>query len=83
MFTVEYAKDLTWSNPEHTTFDCVAKFAEFSEEIPFACVQSDKYAHSQELWQRATAGEFGSIAEYVEVQPATEPQPVVAGAQTL
>lgn len=84
MFTIEYAKDLRWVNSEHTTFDCVVKFLEFDQEMPFACLQSDKYAHSKELWQRAVAGEFGDIAEYVEyVSVATEPQPAVDGAQTL
>lgn len=84
MFTLQYAKNLQWSNPEHTTFDCIVKWEEFSEEHPYGCMQSDHHAHTQELWQRVTAGEFGSIAEYVDqTLAATEPQPQVDGAQTL
>jgi hypothetical protein len=86
MFTIEYAKDLKWVNPEHTTFDCVVKFAEFNEEMNFACMQLDPYEHSQALWVRGNAGEFGPIAEYVEYVDNREPapdQPVAAGVQIL
>lgn len=84
MFTVESVTNLSWSNPEHTQFDCVAKFAEFDEPMPFGCNASDTYAHSQEIWGRALAGEFGAIAEYVEPTLDTnQPQPEVSGAQTL
>jgi len=84
MFTVQTVKNLQWVNPEHTTFDCVVKFAEFEEEMCFACTQTDSYQHSQEIWSRGLAGEFGSIAEYVEyVVEAAPDQPSVSGAQTL
>lgn len=79
-------RDLKWLNQEHTAFDCIVDF-ETLGEVPFGCFQTDPYPHTQDIWARGLAGEFGVIAEYVEpVQPvieATEPQPVVDGAQTL
>lgn len=84
MFTVESVKEIKWTCPDHTQFDCVVKFAEFSEEMPFGCFLSDALQHSVELWQRVTSGEFGEIAEYVDPTPiADQPQPQVDGAQSL
>jgi len=83
MFNLEYAKNFQWTNPEHTAFDCVVKWVEFNEEHNYGCFQSDAYAHAIDLWGRATAGEFGEIAEYIDSMDATEPQPQVIGAQTL
>lgn len=63
-------KNLVWVNPEHTTFDCVVDF-EGIGEVPFACSSADQTSHSIEIWNRATTGEFGSIAEYVEPEQLT------------
>lgn len=82
MFTVQYAKNLKWTNPEHTAFDCDVKFNEVNEEWPFHCMQSEQLSHTQELWTRCIAGEFGTFAEYVEgATLGTEPQPDAQGAQ--
>lgn len=70
MYTVQYAKDLKWNEPEHTSFDCVVKYQEFDRELPATINAQDTYAHIKELWARGTAGEFGEIAEYV---PPPEP----------
>jgi hypothetical protein len=85
MFTVEYVKDLKWCNAEHTMFDCVVKYTEFSEEMPSGINATDPYAHINEIWTKANAGEYGVIAEYV---PPPEPevlenQPTTEGTQTL
>lgn len=63
-------KNLIWVNPEHTTFDCVVDF-EGIGEVPFACSSADPNNHSIEIWSRATSGEFGPIAEYVEPEQPT------------
>lgn len=65
MFTVQYAKNLQWANLEHTSFICDVKFLEMGNEVPFNCLQNEEYTHSKDLWERATAGEFGTIAEFV------------------
>jgi hypothetical protein len=78
MFTVTYVKDLKWADAEHTIFDCVVKYAEFNEEHPSSINTTDPYAHIQEIWTKANAGEYGVIAEYVpppEPQPKPQPEP--------
>ena len=85
MFTIEYVKDLKWGDAELTMFICVVKYAEFNEEHPSGVNGTDPYAHMQEIWTKANAGEYGVIAEYV---PPPEPevpenQPATEGTQTL
>ena len=90
MFIVEYVKDLEWCDAEHTLFTCVVKYAEFDEEHPSGINATDHYAHIQEIWTKANAGEYGEIAEYVpppeqvDVVPAPiEEQPKAEGTQTI
>lgn len=85
MLTYTTVENLHWVNPEHTTFDCEVFFEQLNEKVPFACCNSDPLSHAQEIWNKAMNGEFGPIAEYVEpvLPEATEPQPIVNGAQTL
>ena len=85
-FTVQSVRDLVWANAEHTIFSCMVKFAEFTEELPFGCAAGDLYEHTQEIWDKANAGDYGTIAEYVATAiPAAQAgaQPTVSGAQTL
>ena len=86
MFTIEYVKNLKWDNAEHTIFTCVVKYEEFNEEHNSGVTLADPYAHIQEIWNRATAGEFGEIAEYIPPPffPAPEEeQPTTQGTQNL
>lgn len=87
MFTVEYVKDMKWCDAEHTMFECVVKYAEFNEEHPSGINGTDPYAHIQEIWTKANAGEYGPIAEYeppvIEPVVPAEDQPNVNGIQTL
>jgi hypothetical protein len=90
MFTVELVKDLKWVNTEHTVFECVVKYAEFNEEHPTGINGADPYAHIQEIWTKANAGEYGIIAKYeppllsetIVAKPGEE-QPTTEGTQTL
>jgi hypothetical protein len=77
MFTVEYVKNMQWCDAEHTFFECVVKYAEFNEEMPSGINGTDQYAHIQEIWTKANAGEYGVIAEYIPPPPEPEPIPVV------
>jgi hypothetical protein len=85
MFTIQYVKNLKWDNAEHTSFSCVVKYEEFDEEHPTGVNATDHYAHIQEIWSKANAGEYGVISEYIPPpEPAiTEEQPVTTGTQTL
>jgi hypothetical protein len=65
MFTIEYVKNLQWADAEHTMFSCIVKYEEFNEEMPAGINATDKYAHTQEIWTKGNAGEYGVIAEYV------------------
>jgi hypothetical protein len=81
MFTVESVTNLQWDTPEHTSFSCVVKYAEFNEAHPSGINGTDPYAHIQEIWDKGNAGEYGVIAEYI---PPPEPvQPASQGTQTL
>jgi hypothetical protein len=76
MFTIEYVKDLTWQNAEHTMFSCVVKYEEFNEEHPSSINSSDPYQHIHEIWTKGISGDYGVIAEYVP-PPELEVIPVV------
>jgi hypothetical protein len=67
--TYTYVKDLKWTNPEHTAFNCEVNFNHMIEEyVAFHCMKEEAegliYTHSTEIWERALSGEFGPIAEY-------------------
>lgn len=89
MFTIESVKNLQWVDEEHTMFDCIVKYEEFDEEHPVGVNSRDKYAHTQKLWTKGNAGEYGAIAEYVppEIPPIPEVAPeqsqISEGTQTL
>jgi len=75
MFNIEYVKDLQWCDAEHTLFSCVVKYAEFNEEHPTGVNATDPYAHINEIWTKANAGEYGVIAEYVPPPVYVPPEP--------
>jgi hypothetical protein len=78
MFTIEYVKNLEWCNAEHTMFSCIVKYKEFNEEHPSGINATDPYVHTQEIWTKGNAGEYGTIAEYVlPPEPEPIPEPVV------
>ncbi len=54
-----------WTNPEHTTVDVIARFAEIDADLPFTATPWDCEAHGQEIYTKVLAGEYGPIAEYV------------------
>jgi hypothetical protein len=83
MFTVKYAKNLQWENAEHTAFSCIVKYEEFDVELPAGINPTDQYAHSQEIWAKGNAGEYGAIAEYIPPIENTTSQPISEGTQTL
>ena len=81
MLTIESATNPVYGNAEGTNITLQVKFAEFNEILPFGATSYDDMPYGVELYNRALAGEFGTIAAYV---PPPEPvQPTTQGAQTL
>jgi hypothetical protein len=64
-FKIEYAKNLKWVDGEKTKIDCLVKFEHILEEVPFTIDPNDMYKHSLDLWEKANAGEYGDIADYI------------------
>jgi hypothetical protein len=65
MFTLEYAKNPVYENEQGTFINLIVKFKEFNEELPFGASPDDCEAHGREIFARAKAGEFGTVAAYV------------------
>jgi hypothetical protein len=65
MFTVQFVKEAAWiSEDESTQADCVVKFAEFDEEMPFTAVADDIYDHSEVILEAIKSGEAGPVKSY-------------------
>jgi hypothetical protein len=79
-------ENLIWCGEDRAAFDCRVTFDGLGV-VPFTCAAADPLAHSQSIWSRAMAGEFGPIADPLpppaQLDPAVTPQPEVDGAQTL
>ena len=80
MLTFEHAHSPAYGDAEHKTVFVYAKFAEFSEELPFLATDFDCMDYGRDIHARAIAGEFGEVAPFV---PSDISQPTVQGAQTL
>ena len=65
MFTLEYAKNPIWNNEENTSIMLTVKWEEFVEEMPFSACSYDSEPWGVDIFNRAAAGEFGSVASYV------------------
>jgi hypothetical protein len=65
MLTFEYAKNPVYGNAEETHINLLVKFKEFEIEIPFGANAWDPHEHGQTIYERAQAGEFGTIAPFV------------------
>jgi hypothetical protein len=83
MLTIESASNPVYAHPDGLCITLQVKFAEFNEVLPFGATPHDPMPYGVELYNRALAGEFGPIAAFVDPKVATQPQPTVAGAQTL
>ena len=72
-------KNLLWVNEAQTAMVCDVTF-EHIGTVPFSPNPYDVETHSVEIWNRAIAGDFGPIADWVEppAPPYTVPQIPVA-----
>jgi hypothetical protein len=80
-----------FANAEHTVIACEVNFKHvgFEEWTPFAADPNDYMPYSKIIFDKALAGEFGEVAEYVPlpiediILPDNAGQPTTQGAQTL
>jgi hypothetical protein len=88
MLTVETVTDLKWCD-DGINIECQVKYAEFDEVHPTGVNAACQDPHIKEIWTKAIAGEYGTIAAYVApVEPVIvaapqSQQPVAQGVQTL
>lgn len=74
MLTVEYVKNCSYTK-DGSSFECVVKFAEISEELPFHATPNDAEEHGRLIYSNISAGLYGEIAPYAP--PLGEAIPVV------
>lgn len=81
MFTLQYAKDPIWNNEEGTSILLTVKWEEFNEELPFGATSYDSEPWGVDLYNRAKAGEFGTVAPFVApIQPRIDFEPTPTNA---
>ncbi|WP_434767901.1 tail fiber assembly protein [Pseudomonas triticicola] len=71
MMTILSARQPCWNDVEHTSLNLLVTFEETREslgEVPFTASPNDPESHGRELFERATALEYGGIAEPDEEQ---------------
>ena len=69
------AKKPKWANESNTLIDLVVRFSEIDADLPFTASPNDVEEHGRDLFTRAAAGEFGSIAAYVAPVIVAPPAP--------
>ena len=69
------ARTPKWANESNTLIDLIVRFSEIDEDLPFTASPNDVEEHGRDLFARAVAGEFGSIAAYVAPIIVTPPAP--------
>lgn len=85
MHTILDAASPQYANSDNTLIDMVVVLSLFpNDKIPFTASPTDGEPYGRELYQRAVAGEFGPVADYVVKTVAAAPnQPTTTGTQTL
>jgi len=81
MLILKQATNPIWFNAEQTAINLEVQFEEFPNEImPFLATSYDCEPHGVDIFNRAKAGEFGTVAPYVA--PPEPVQPQTTGTQT-
>jgi len=63
---IEQVTNLQYSDPLNSKIDCMVKFTEFNEAIPFTADPNDVEEHSRIIYQNAINGGYGAISDYIE-----------------
>lgn len=58
-----------WANAENTLIDCVVKFDNIAEPLPFTANPQDTEEHGRLIFAMCAAGECGDVADYVPPVP--------------
>ena len=69
--TVVSVENLQWADAAHTLLNADVLFEQLSSmgHVPFTTTDNADTKHGQEIWDKANAGDYGVIAEYVEPPP--------------
>ena len=82
MFNIEYAHSPVFINEDGSCIFMMVKFFEFNEELPFNATSYDSEPHGVDLYNRAKAEEFGTVAECPWPDVSTNnSQPISQGTQ--
>lgn len=70
-YSIPPSPNPTWGNPEHTQINLMVHFPHLGEgPVPYTTSESDPgWEHSEEIFARASGGEFGPVGEYVSPAP--------------
>lgn len=63
MMNVKSARNPQWADDENTGIDLLVTFTEIGE-VAFTAHPGDSEKHGRELFERAVAGEFGSVVAH-------------------
>jgi hypothetical protein len=75
MFNIETVSAARWLNEAKSLAECLVKFEQLSEPVPFTASPNDAEAHSREIFRMIAEGEAGEVAAYVAPPPAPPPVP--------
>lgn len=61
------ARDPKWTSLEKTSIDVIARFEGVDEDFPFTATPWDEMEYGRDIFERAKAGEFGTVAEWEDI----------------
>jgi len=67
MLKLVSARDPKWTSPEKVSIDVIARFEGVDEDFPFTATPWDEMEHGKDIFERAKAGEFGSVQDWQDV----------------
>jgi len=80
MLTLQQVREPYYQSADGEQIHIIVKWAEFPEEHPFTATSFDPEQYGRDLYYRAQAGEFGTVAPYVAI---ASDQPSTKGSQNL
>jgi hypothetical protein len=73
---IEYIKTPVWANANHTMIDVTIKWEGVNDELPFTALPDDVEEHGRVIFEQASQGAFGVVADYT-------PPPNITGEEAL
>lgn len=77
--SVEYIKSPVYVSADETRINCIVKFSNFAEELPYTAANNDIEPQGVAIYNAITAGDAGPIAPYVPppAPPANNDTPTI------